>query len=355
MSVYESRIIDAKGYEQVSDYLWDLNERIKYYFSALTPDDNFTEEAYQEYLQKGSKLSLLEETEKGYQNIISDFDEGTYTQVQTFYEEISLLVNKGEVTAALNIEADNINIKGDRLRIRGDNLKLSLDGDLEFHGEVIAELGDIGGWFIAGGEDQKYLGGTKDSLITVDTLESDYELYFNDVKVHGDTDLSNSSISLSGAAIETDKRTIFEDGFKAFVLDCNSYTVTCGAARSYGEIRANGQITCATCYTSADGSTWSDARLKKDIKDITLDESREFLEYAVPFTYERRDTGRHEAGFMAQDLIMAEKDIGIKYGVTSERNGLYTVSYKALIPFLVKELQKQTEDIEEICRQRMTF
>lgn len=347
MAVYESRVTDARGFEQVSDYLFDLNERIKYYFQALTPEDNFTFEAYQSYRQNGVTVGIFEQTENGLQNTISDYSEETYSQVQLFNEHIGMLVNKGGVTAALNIESEDINIKGDRLQITGSNLNLTLDGDLLFRGEVIADLGDIGGWFIAGGEDQKYIGGTSDSKITVDSLESDEEMSFNDVNVHGPTDLSRSDIELSGAIIETDKSTIFEDGFSGWSIDCHTYMVVCGAARAYTEVNVNGQITCATCYTSADGSTWSDARLKKDIKDISLEESKKVLTAADPFIYDRIDTKEHQAGFMAQDLVMADPER--MYGIWNKRNGFYQVSYKALIPFLVKELQQQTKEIEEIC------
>ena len=347
MAVYESRITDTADYEKVSDYMWDLNERLKFYFGALTPEDNFTLEAYQKYMQKGESVSVFERTEEGLQNIIGNFRDETYSQIQLFEDHIGLLVSTGGVTAALNVETKDINLKGDRLKINGENINLTLAGDLMFRGEVIADLGDIGGWFIAGGEDQRYIGGTKDSRITVDVLDSDEVMSFNEVRVHGPTDLSRSEISLSGAIIETDKDTIFEDGFDGYSIDCHTYMVVCGAARAYSSVNANGQITCATCYTSEDGSTWSDERLKKDIQGISEDEAERILSYADPYVYDRIDTLEHQAGFMAQDLILADPDG--TYGLTSKKNGLYMVSYKALIPFLVKELQKQTREIEDIC------
>ena len=344
MAVYESRLTDARGYEEVSDYLWDLNERIKYYFMALTPDDNFTEEAYQQYLQKGKDLLILEETKEGLQTTIASLENSTNSQLSLFSDRISLCVNKGEVSAQLNIEPDSIDIKGDRLQIIGDTLNLNTNGDLKFEGEVIAESGEIGGWYIAGGEGQKYLGGSNDSRITVDSLESEEDLSFHDVAVHGASDLSGSEISLVGAIVETDKSTIFEGGFSGVSMDCHTYPVVCGAARAYEEITAHGQITCRTCYTSADGSTWSDRRLKKDIKDLSLEESEEILSHADPYSYDRIDIEKHQVGFIAQDLILSDPDG--EYGLTSERDGKYTVSYKALIPFLIKELQQQTREID---------
>lgn len=350
MAVYESKITDAKDYEQVSDYLFDLNERIKYYFMALTPEDNFTFEALTDFNAKGEKVGILEETKDGIQAVIANWEQQTSAQIQIFFNRIGLLVNTGQVTAQLNLESDNIYIQGDRLKISGENLSLTLAGDLVFRGEVIADLGDIGGWFIAGGEDQKYIGGTSNSKITTDKLDSDYEMDFNEVLVHGDTDLSNSEISISGTVIETDKSTILEDGVEAYEIDCHTYEVVAGTTRAYEEINANGQISCATCYTSADGSTWSDRRLKKDIEDLTYEEAAGILSYAQSFTYDRKDTGHHEAGFMAQDLRLCEEELDRKYGLTSERNGLYTVSYKALIPMLVKELQRQEAELDELSK-----
>ena len=348
MAVYEDKITTAAGYEEVSDYLWDLNERIKYYFMALDPEDNFDADAYQKYLQKGENVAILEETNKGLQSTIAKLSDDTHSQIQQFFDEIALRVSKGEVTAALNLESDSIQITGDRLKITGQDLSLTTAGDLIYRGEVIAESGDIGGWLIVGGDGQGYLGGTTDSRITVDAIESDEDLSFNDVDVHGNSDLSGADISLTGAIIETDKSTIFEDGVDAVNIDAHTYEVVCGAARVYNEVVANGQITCRTCYTSADGSTWSDARLKDDISELTNEDREKILKAARAVVYDRIDTGDHQVGFIAQDLIDADPDR--IYGITSKKGEYCAVSYKTLIPFLVSEIQKQTKAIDELMR-----
>lgn len=104
MAVYENANTNVHDLKEVNDTLYQILENTKYYFRALSTEDNFTPELYLRYKQIGEKISVMELTEKGLQSSYEDLEAGVSSQTQAFYGEIALKVSKGDVSNQLSLE-----------------------------------------------------------------------------------------------------------------------------------------------------------------------------------------------------------------------------------------------------------
>lgn len=335
MAVFESRLTDTRDYERVNDYLFDLSERLKIYFRTLTPEDNFSPEAYLKYEEKNGKIAVLEKTTDGLQTDYENLEKETKSQLQILDDKISLKVTKGDLTNQLNLEPGDIKLSGNRLEISGENLNLDGDGNLMYRGEVIATAGRIAGFEIEPSKSDpntKLLSGSNTSKIKAESVSSDDWLSFDEATVSGGADFSNAEIGLDGSSIESDKSTI-------------------GTARAYNDLVADGQVTCKSCYTQRDGKTWSDRRLKEGIREISETEATVFVMGLKPCTYHFHGETKIAAGFIAQDIEELEKAAGAEYGLVRKKDGKLMLRYAGLIPFLTAVLRRQQREIRELCSQ----
>tara|TARA_R110000868_G_scaffold236133_1_gene490134 strand:+ start:1797 stop:2756 length:960 start_codon:yes stop_codon:yes gene_type:complete len=116
----------------------------------------------------------------------------------------------------------------------------------------------------------------------------------------------------------------------------------------------NGSISVLRCAQTSITSL-SDARDKKDIKDLST--GLEFVEALRPveFTWDDRDEkGRHDIadfGFIAQDLKKAQEDAEkaeVLKLVYDENPDKLEASYGKLIPILVKAIQEMSSEIKSL-------
>ena len=342
----ESPVGSIKDYKEVLDYLFLLDENLKNTFGALDPEDNFDYESLKKYHEKEGKVAAFSLDMSGMQSVFGDFKEETLSQISLMAGEASLKVTKGNVTNSFNMENGAFIIKGNRLRVLCKNFVADpVTKQYAMTGTIKAESGDIAGWAITkSSDDDRYINGDSDSLIEVGEIASEETWGFDRVEVLGSTNFRGANIVLDGSDIETDKTTIFQDGFTGRHIDAGSNTVTCGAARAYEEVTVDGQITCKDCYTSRDGKTWSDARLKEKIKEIGQDEADILTAGLRPYSYQFRKDKKKSSGFIAQDVLPFDSN----YGLVRSRDGKYSLRYAGFLPFLVKVVQRQTEEIRRL-------
>lgn len=342
----ENSIGEWKTYEEVAGYLVQLDENLRRTFAALDPEENFSPDALVKYQEKMGKVAAFELSVNGMQSVFADLQEETLSQLRLIAGEVSLKVSKGGVTSAFNMENGEIRFSGPRLRIICKNFTADpVTGQYAMTGKITAEKGEIAGWSLGKGSNgDQYIYGEKDSRIEVGSIESDKTWGFDKVEVLGDTDFRGAKIVLDGSDIDTDKTTIFQDGFTGRHIDAGPNTVTCGAARAYQEITVEGQITCKSCYTSRDGKTWSDARLKKNIREIGQKEAERLVQSLQPYSYDMIEDGRRSSGFLAQEVQPFDDG----YGLVGKKRGGYSLRYAGFIPFLVKIVQEQTETIRRL-------
>ena len=89
----------------------------------------------------------------------------------------------------------------------------------------------------------------------------------------------------------------------------------------------------------------SSRKVKKNIKDMTSEEARKLLELEpVSFDYKNEEQGTDRRGFIAEDVAKVLPNV-----VTPEtENAPASLDYIQLVPYLVKMVQEQQKDIEEL-------
>ena len=349
MAVFNGDLPKTADYEAVEEYIDLLNEKLRYMFNCMTPEDNFSERRLMLYKEENDKVAALEKTIAGFKSAYIDFETETESEITIQNDKIELKVAKGDVSNQFSLENGDINIKGNRFHVLTGNFVIDRQDNLILNGTITATGGNIAGWEIkTSSSGRRYIEGGSGSRITVGKIETEETVGFKELLLLGDSDFRHAEIELDGSDINTDKTTVFMDGFTARHIEAYG-KVTCGDARAYQEVTCEGQITCRSCYTDRDGSTWSDIRLKKDIEDIGDEEAEGFYQRLRPVTWHFKADNGLSSGFIAQEVKVIEEEIEEDYGLTGRRKGHMTLRYAGMIPFLVKIIQRQTEEIERLC------
>lgn len=336
--------------------IYQIKEYERYMFQNLTMEDNFPE-AYQHYEeQKGKILQYIRDIEKLEINL-QDLEKETETELQLTAEGLKLKVKKEDVCAEFSIETDVINIVGRRLLIDTDNFKIS-DTEAYFDGSIIANTGEFGGWKIEGNSlvGQQFQSGRWSSIdggiVVADTATTDLvdvaALDFNPGADAGEIhtiDLRNAEISTS---IDNGEDTNFgdlsihgpvtlegENSLECGDLDCTSLT---GRATSK-------YITIFCSEIITEDESWSDMRLKRDIRALTEDEAESFIMHLRPVSYCYRKNDIPGTGFIAQEVKRLCDAAGYETMV-EEQKGMYGLGYRQIIPLLIRQIQTNMERIE---------
>ena len=139
-------------FPKVQSYLYRLEKQLKYMFSNLEPDENYTEQARLIYVANQEKQASIEVS----------------------LDHINLeMVRKDEVVSAINLSEEGVKILGDKISLEGvvtvnSRFKIGLDGSMEanngiFQGDISAS--NITGSTLTGGTINA--GGTSDGKLIV--------------------------------------------------------------------------------------------------------------------------------------------------------------------------------------------
>lgn len=346
MAVITSEGGNVRTIKQVNDALYQISEKLKYYFMNLDPEDNFTPEELLRYHEKSKHAQVLELAADGLISSYQDFKNRIGSTIELLYGRIALRVSKGDLTNQMNLEPDALRIVGNRLEIYGGNITLDQNNNLTFRGTVEATAGSIAGWTING----ENISGGEGSRIDCTQLQIANHLQLGTAQIFGSSDFSGCDIELREANLETDKTTVFVGGFSTYSIHCYNGTLVCGTLTCQGDVWAAGQVTCRNCYTSRDGHTWSDRRLKDNIRDLTDEESTAFVMDLKPYVFRYRSSGELSCGFIAQDIEALQEKSGTDYGLVRQKEDYLMLGYNGIIAHLVKVLNRQTREIEELCR-----
>lgn len=112
------------------------------------------------------------------------------------------------------------------------------------------------------------------------------------------------------------------------------------------------RLFAGTIYKAATGQevawTSSDERLKKNIKDLTIEEALKLVDSARPRSFELKQQDGVRYGFIAQEL-REELDDDSAIEQTSEETGYHFINYDDFIAplcMIVKDLQEQINDLK---------
>lgn len=120
-------ISSIDDFHKVQQYLYRMNENLRYMFNNITPEDNYSEQARLTYVADGERQSSIE----------VDLD---HINLQ--------MVDKDEVVSAINMSKEQIKILAEKIALEGlvtvnNNFQIGLDGSItakngKFSGNITA-------------------------------------------------------------------------------------------------------------------------------------------------------------------------------------------------------------------------
>lgn len=364
--------------KEVEGHITRINRAVQNVFSSLDPNDNFSTDELMRYEETKHNLSLLDMGAGGLFSKVEETENKIRTELRAAEEGIKLLVSKGDVTNQINLSSDTLEIKGNRLEINSPNFVVN-DSKAIARGEIVATGGNIAGWEIKTdqyGNSSWY--GKNNSRINARNVTGKYgeakeinaygDVYINatpkgnfeditlrDTKFLGS--VSCSAISGTGRLIcgsmrlYTTKRGYHEriptspDRIKSKKEATEEYgeeQVNPNKYRQYnknmdpiGGLVAGNNIECYTVRSSLANTTWSDRRLKQNIKSIKSEKAEKLLKELSPCSFIYKADGDKATGFIAQ-----ETPAEYRYKM---RNGLYGLRYDSIMACLDKVLKDMGE------------
>ena len=337
--------------KEVKDTLYQISERLRYYFKNLSLEDNFDASMYLSLQQTAENVSALEITEDGLQSDYIALEEDATSRIALIDSGITLAVNKGDVTNQLNLEPEALTISGSRLIITGENISLDEDNNLTVKGDITATSGSIAGWSLSQYNSAPCLDGGTNGLIKCNTYTSLKDIYLKKLSISGNpgsTNLSYCQVNVGGAIINMDSNTTWNNKFtlgSVYVDQDIRAGLLVGDSRAYTKtFHAEAGV-----YTKKGGSYTSDERKKEDIESIPAEDADKVLKEINPVTFTWKSDSKPDAGFIAQEISGIEEELTLDYGLINEdTKGYLTLNYTGVMTLLLKKLNEQTGRINEL-------
>lgn len=367
MAIYKSNNGPMGTLQEIKSYLFENNEFLRYMFSHLDPEDNYSADALQKYIERDKRIAQLVFDLNGLNISLGNLKTKTETQFKIMDGQIQMKVSKGDVTDQLNsellIDEKMIKLTTGHFLITAKNFTVDAAGNATFSGTIRGAT-IIGGSINIG-----------DGIFEVDT---DGSVQLGDFYVSANA--SNIFASNDGNFKLTMKKNS-GDGKYYPQLEMNGLSSR-GTMTFY-----NGQITGAYCisadYFDGDGankssyfydiylgkSWWggdgvtetvqtlwervddlSDQSVKENIYDIDQDEALKFLLGTRPVTFQYKKDGQWSAGMIAQEVDALQNQLEIYYPLVGleTRSGKYRIEYKNFIPLLISSVKKLQQQIDEM-------
>lgn len=307
--------------EDMTNYLFMLNEELKYMFSNLTPEDNFSDEAKERYVSDGSYYAKLVED----------------------VEKISYLIGDGESETEFSLTPESLELISESINITGS---VTFE-DLKTPGKCVINAGNIkagtvSGDLFEGGE----ITGTTIGAVTIKATEmSSMSIYADEV----------SGNTITGGYITGDSIEIpVSEGSSLYVLKATTSSAIVGdftfsdMMMSNGgkdfRIQANGRMWAYKVYCSNNGSTLSDERLKENIKEIDPKTALEFVKGLRPTTFRVIGGEECSVGFIAQEVKELADRMGIDWKVYTEGDYM-SISYSSYVAILAAAIRALKEGL----------
>lgn len=308
----------------MENYLFMLNEELRYMFSNLTPEDNFSEEAKKRYISDGSY----------------------YAELTAQVNKITWLIGDGESETDFTLTPECLSLISKEINITGSVTfkDLKTAGSCTINaGNITA--GTVSGNLFQGGE----ITGTAIGAVTISANEmSSMKIYAEEV----------NGITITGGYITGESLEIpVTEGSSLYILKANSssavvgdFTFTEDMARSNAgrefRVTSGGQMWAYLLYCTNNGSVLSDERLKEDIKEINQEEALKFVLKLRAVSFNVVGGEVCSVGFIAQEVKALAEKMGIDWHVyeDGEYMSIAYSSYVAILTAALKELIRRRED-----------
>lgn len=299
---------------QEDQYLEMLNEQLRYIFSNLD-EENFSDDISRKYARKDERFSIIEANT----------------------EKISWVIADGEKESEFSITPRMSELLSDNIVIEGivKFTDLSGEGTTTIHGsnivtgEISAEMikgGTLAATTLSGGT----ITGTKivGANITGGTIKAG--------EVNG-SNYVGGVLDINGRLYADVNRTRIGDFFVSFNKAYHFQDI------KYKFIVDAGVVNCVSVTTDSTGETYSDRRLKENIKQIDGEKAYQFIKNLRAVTYRRIDTGEDEVGFIAQEVEEELKKMDLDWPIVGE-NGYKTISYESFVPVIAAAVKWRAND-----------
>lgn len=264
--------------------------------------------------------------------------------------EISTKVTQGQVESTIEQKADSIRLRAKNIEWSADNSSMTADGHLTcknatVSGAITASSGSVGGFGIVGETLQcnktgkgewtgsgVYIGPDGLAIGQIDGWKGQPVLRI-------DTDGSLRFAKVSALGFYREDQSMGGESGGIIWADPN------GAGDNNKGIKIDGSVDASNQFYVNNEWVASDRRLKSDIADIDIDESRHIILSLRPvdYTLKRIKDGKRHRGFIAQEVEeIVSADSGIVGTKGDEELGeRHLLSYIEIIADLVKVVQDQ--------------
>lgn len=327
-----------KEAKEVEGHITRINRAVQNVFSSLDAVDNFSTEELQRYEETKHNISLLDMGAGGLYTKVEETEKKIKTELKASEHGISLLVSKGDVTNSINLSSDTLEIKGERLEIASPNFVLTKDRAVA-KGEIVATSGNIAGWEIQSDAHGSSWYGKGTSMIEARNIFADYgdakeinaygDVYINatfkgnfeDINVNNAKFLgsiscsameSNGRLTCYAMRLHTTQRQYGEkipsrpeypdkEEVKEFDETDKNYKHYNTNSSPVGGLLVYDNVECKSYYSKLAGKTYSDRRLKENIRQISAEEGYKLLDELKPCSFVYKESGISATGFIAQE------------------------------------------------------
>ena len=347
--------------DKVKALLMQNQKIIRYASENVSLKDSFSDEFIKEYGELRGKISEYTVSLEGIRYRIQGIESDIESNVKILSDKISLSVKKKDVVKELNTELSagkGIKLQGERFKVDTERFKVNEAG-IQFKGEVNATTGKLGGFLISGnsliGAENTSIGAgiintanmtmtrvvwTSDRTIDKDAKTESTTTFKGEMNVSGNIYATygwNQQIDPDGDPHGTDFN---------FHIGYINVTQSCRLEGKDGRKTPANRARCSEIISNKTGESWSDKRLKEDIRDVDGEKALSLFRKIQPVTYTLKESGEKGTGYIAQDLKTELENLGFS-GIVEETNGYYGIRYEELIPFRIKAIQELYKRIME--------
>lgn len=302
--------------EDRTNYLFMLNEHLKYIFSHLD-EDNLSDEMKEKFIRNDENYAKLVRESGKLSWIIGDST--SETEMVLTPEMIKIISDEVNITGAVTFD------------------------DLKTAGKCVINAGNItagsvSGDRIKGGE----ISGTTIGAVNISSTS------MSGMTITGET---VSGLTIEGGQITGNSLEIpVSEGSSLYIVKADANSAMVGdftfdsSMRSNGgkdfRVMKNGEMWAYLVYCSNPSATLSDGRLKEDVEEIDGKKALKFVCGLSPVTYEI--DGKQGMGFIAQEVRELCRKMELDWPVfddTGEYMSIGYLNYVGILAAAIKELR----------------
>lgn len=253
---------------------------------------------------------------------------------------ILLKVSKGDISAEISQESEDIYFRGNRFEWESENSSMTSDGTIECNGIKASNgnfSGSVNGTNIKGGE-------IKASKIN--------GTFINSNRINASI-ISGSNITLdslnASPQLTTDDDVIAGEDVTVNIQNISTNQVLC----SGDEPSQIDVVFCSKQYIGPQPKMDSDFRLKKNLKNLETNEAEKTIKILEPSLFDYKKDKIKGIGFIAQDVESLPDYISFKNAMYSVGvDGIYTIPYDNYIGIIANNIIDLKKRIDVIKNKR---